>query len=826
MKHLSTLLSLTLAMPLMAETQSVTSFRYVGPYELQTPVLMDSTDVNGKSFDAASLLKQSINLHALAQGTELTTDSLLALPGSQAPYALHLVGFDLINRHYLEGSLQLAKAPAEYEIMIDGKAAGKNLALEPDLHHIVIKYLSKADRADSLQVKVDSKSPDFRIAADLTGKAPYTVRTQLNSLLYRGAELSPNGKYMIVTYYQRASPHDQYYTRIVERETMRIVWQGDDATWMPHTNRFYFTRRGLEGTELVTVDPATGLEEVLTRTLPSGRPVFAPTEDYLLMLNRESGPKEKNPDVFELIDPEDRQPGYRSRMNVTKYDLKTGLSQPITFGHNNVYVSSISPDGRQLVLSRRVGEVSAMRPTSFTDVYLMDVETLKLDTLVTHEGFASAGDISPDGRWLYFTGSAESFGRIGCTLPADKIPNEYDGQLFLMDLQTRELRPMTRDFNPAVTSCEWSTQDGHLYFIAENRDCVCLYRMNPADGQITEIPVPEEVIQSFSMAADAPVLAFYGVSASNSNRLYSIDTRLIGTRKQAQAVRLVDDLSKRNLEGIALSECLPWSFTNSIGDEITCRYYLPLGYEEGRQYPMIVNYYGGCSPTERTFESNYPQHSWSALGYVVLIVEPSGASGFSQEFGSRHVNTAGVDPARDIVEAVKTFCGDHPFVNDKKIGCIGASYGGFMTMYLPTVTDIFAACVAHAGISDHSNYWGYGDWGYTYSQVSMAESYPWTRKDLYVDQSPLYRADKIHTPILFTHGVIDNNVPYNNSLQMFTALKLLGRETALVGVTNQQHHILDYDKRIAWHNAIMAWFAKYLQDDPSWWEALYPKKDL
>ena len=239
-----------------------------------------------------------------------------------------------------------------------------------------------------------------------------------------------------------------------------------------------------------------------------------------------------------------------------------------------------------------------------------------------------------------------------------------------------------------------------------------------------------------------------------------------------------------------------------------------------------MNYYGGCTPTSRNFEGRYPHHAYAALGYVVYVIEPSGAIGFGQEFSARHVNTAGDYVADDIIEGTRRFCETHPYVNAKKIGCIGASYGGFMTQYLQTKTDLFAAAISHAGISDHTSYWGEGYWGYSYSEVSMANSYPWKDKELYVDHSPLYNADKIHTPLLFVHGDADHNVPVGESIQMFTALKLLGRETAMVLVKDQDHHILDYDKRIRWQATIFAWFAKWLQDDPAWWNSMYAPKSL
>ena len=97
---------------------------------------------------------------------------------------------------------------------------------------------------------------------------------------------------------------------------------------------------------------------------------------------------------------------------------------------------------------------------------------------------------------------------------------------------------------------------------------------------------------------------------------------------------------------------------------------------------------------------------------------------------------------------------------------------------------------------------------------------------MYTLQSPLFNADKINTPILFLHGTADTNVPIGESIQMFTALKLLGKPTAFVQVEGENHHILDYDKRILWNNTIYAWFAKWLKDQPEWWDALYPPKSL
>lgn len=174
--------------------------------------------------------------------------------------------------------------------------------------------------------------------------------------------------------------------------------------------------------------------------------------------------------------------------------------------------------------------------------------------------------------------------------------------------------------------------------------------------------------------------------------------------------------------------------------------YYPPGFDKNKKYPCIVNYYGGTSPITRNFGGRYPLNLYTAQGYIVYVLQPSGATGFGQEFSALHVNDWGTIVADEIIYGVNKFLAAHPFVDTTRLGCIGASYGGFMTMYLLTRTNIFSAAVSHAGISSISSYWGEGYWGYSYSAIASASSFPWNRKDIYVRQSPLFNADKIATP--------------------------------------------------------------------------------
>lgn len=810
-----TLIAFMSSLLAIAESMEVTMFRYAGPYAVTAPYMVNGTDVNAKPFDAKGLLDSYVSFEAL-KGAPLA-----ALPaagfGGEA-LTINLLGFTIENSRYAKGELKI-EGLENCQVYLNGKKLqGNKLELEPATHSVVIKFLAGGDFEAKPSIKVECEAEGI-ISLREDGLRKYTLKDVLHGTRFQNVSLSPCGKYLI-TGYTTSLPEGKSSrsTTVTELATGNIVARTSEGIrWMPATSRYWSIRTDASGRDIITTDPATGKETVFAHNIPDGHFQISPSEDYILYSVEQKGPAEKK-EIYEVIEPDDRQPGWRNRSYLAKYDLATGVMQQLTFGYSSTWVADISADGGKLLVMTGRSRLTE-RPTSLSSLYLMDVASLSMEPLVEDDGFINSAKFSPDGKSIAISGSPEALGGIGKNVKEGQTPSMYDYQLYIMTLADKKIVPVTREFNPNVGSYEWSEFDGNIYFTAENKDCKSLYRLNPSNGKIEQIPTQEDLVNRFTMASSAPVMVWYGQGASNSDRSYIIDL------KKGKS-SLLEDLSKDILEGVKLGECRPWNFTNSKGDEINGRYYLPADFDPSKKYPLIVNYYGGCSPTSRNFESRYPHHLYAAMGYVVYVVNPSGATGFGQEFSARHVNTAGNGPADDIVEGTKQFCKEHSFVDEKKIGCIGASYGGFTTQYLQTITDIFAAAISHAGISDHTSYWGEGYWGYSYSEVSMANSYPWSHRDLYVEQSPLYNAHKVNTPILFVHGDADTNVPVGESIQMYTALKLLGKETAMVLVKDQDHHILDYNKRILWQNTIFAWFAKWLQDDPTWWNAMYPPKTL
>ncbi|MBN2091531.1 S9 family peptidase, partial [candidate division KSB1 bacterium] len=422
---------------------------------------------------------------------------------------------------------------------------------------------------------------------------------------------------------------------------------------------------------------------------------------------------------------------------------------------------------------------------------------------------------SPDGQRFLVLAGPSTFGKLGVNVPKGMIPNDYDTQAYLFDTELKNGEAISRNFDPSINSAIWSEYNGQIYFNTTDHDFHRLYQYNLSTKAFTLINTNVDVVNSYDIARKSPRMVFLGQGAYQPEVVYTLDL-------QHQERRPLLDLEQINIKSIKFGNIDSWQFTNQRKVKIDGRIYYPPDFDAQKKYPCIVYYYGGTSPVTRNFGGRYPMEYYAAQGYVVYILQPSGAVGFGQAFSALHVNDWGKIVADEIIDGVKQFLKAHPFVDAKRVGCMGASFGGFMTQLLLTRTDIFAVAVSHAGISALSSYWGEGYWGYTYSAVATANSFPWNRKDIYVNQSPLFAADKIVTPLLLTHGASDTNVPPGESEQMYVALKLLGKTVEYLKFDGQNHFIADYGKRKLWTKSIIAWFDKWLKDQPQFWEELYP----
>ena len=792
-----------------AYSQKVTvvdKFNCAGPYNVYSPIF-ETKDAKGKAFDRKSLMD------AVPLKAKHTKEVAAGAIDINAGQSVSVFSFFINDLNFKKVDIEI-KGAKDYKAYLNGKESSlKGLKLEPKQHRIDIKILSKGEGKDSLFVNLKS---DTEVAWSLSAERYFGMEEVLYGNKLAAASISEDGKYIIASYSD--TDHKAKTTRttqLKEIATGKVIIEKAGIFWLNGGNE-YAWYENKDGNRQLWKSAINGTPTLVAENLPKGSLRFAPDFNFVIVTDEVEGPKE-DVDVYQIIHPDDRQAGWRNRSYLGIFDIASGTLNKLSFGSKSVYLMDISDDSRYLLVGIRNLQVQK-RPSTSTDICMVDLRNREIDTLISGDGFVSRAVFSPDAKSLLVTGSPEAFNGVGKNVEPGQTPNMYDIQMYLFDIASKRVRPLTKDFNPSIDGVSWNRCDGRIYVGATESEYKTLYSFD-INGKWKKLAQIPEVVTSWNLPVNGQTMCYVGGGASSPSKLYVKDI------KKDRDI-MWEDISVSRYENVKIGECHAWSFTNRLGDEIQGRFYLPAGFDASKKYPLIVNYYGGCTPTTRSLESRYPQHYYASLGYVVYVLQPSGAIGFGQKFSARHVETWGDYVADDIIEGVKKFCEAHPYVDANKIGCIGASYGGFMTQYLQTKTDIFACAISHAGISNIASYWGEGYWGYSYGHVASAESYPWNNPEMYTKHSPLFNADKIHTPLLLLHGAADTNVPHIESIQMFNALKILGREVAFVEVKGENHWIQEYSKRMKWSNTIMAWFQKYLKDDASWWNSLYPENNL
>ncbi|MCE5346124.1 MAG: S9 family peptidase [Bacteroidales bacterium] len=800
--------------------------------QLHLPFFADRQSVDGKQFDHAALLGSVMaDAAGIAQWQVFSpgTDSLISIVSGK-DQLLQLAGFvksdrwtkasinistDAIFELYLNGNkIKTQDKPAEKPVKVE-------LTLGTGVHGLLLKMISTG-KSLRLAAGITADNDAAKLTWTTNPKRTVTIHDILEGKSVSNARLSPSGKYLLIQSNEtlpgsgKSQPSFSVYDMELNRNLFAVRNNAFRADWLPETDRLYYQAEKDGYTDLFLWDMNTGVESLAASGIKSpGGIKWSPKEDYFLFMKNEEA--EKTGDLKRIFGNEDRIPGTRNRSYLYCYDLKTKIARPLTAGAESAELHDIRPDGARILFSTSRMDYSEV-PFSKQTLYELELGTMQLDTIWKDKLYSGYCQYSPDGTQLLVSGGPETFGNLGVKVSQGRIPNSYDTQLFLYNLKTRKVEALTRDFDPAVASAHWS-KDGRIYLTADELDYVNLYRCDPKKKDFRKINVPVDVITSVDFAANRGSAVFKGSSISTPEKLYTLDLT------SGKSTLLLDPKAEQ-IKEVEFGRTEEWNFVNTRGTTIYGRVYYPVDYDPAKKYPVIVNFYGGTTPTNRAFGGRYPKNIWAAGGYFVYVLQPGGSTGFGQDFSALHVNGWGREAIDDIIEGTRKFLEAFPSADSENTGCIGASYGGFTTMMLQTRTDIFKTAIAHAGISDITSYWGEGYWGYSYSSGATRNSYPWNRKDIYVDNSPLFNADQFKNSILLLHGTADTNVPVGESLQFYAALKILGREVEMVLVEGENHHILDYKKRLEWHDTIMAWFDKKLKNQPEHWKEMYPDKNM
>ena len=819
-----------------------------GPVQVHEPVFSDVKNINGATFSDGDLmghldvdLKQapsqgeSVKLMGQAfdwQQQGIPSDSVVAtgLSGRQ----MLVMGSYLKTDQWAKLKFTLS-TDALFELYIDGeqqkvkKSSGMaketfTAELHEGNHRIVMKMVTPEEQVKLAgKVSTEKEMEGLTLANSIHPERALNIYDILNGSDIESSSISSSGKYALISYShsQKGTSREtsHHVIKNLDKMTNVMVLRNPEIghiQWLPASDRLSYTQKYEGAHNLYLYNPQTGKEQVINRGIKDLHSYeWTPDEEHIIYARQWEA---KDPgDLKRIYGNEDRIPGFRDRSYLHLLEVESGHSRQITAGNLSARLHDIRPDSRKILFSTSYPDYTEV-PFSKQNLYEMDLQTMETDTIWKDRAYGGRCQYSPDGDQLLVQGAPQTFGDLGVNTADDQLPNSYDGQLYLYDLEANQAEALTQTFAPAVNAAHWKDART-LYLSVTEKEYTRLYRYTLGQETFEKISLQVEVMSDVDFARQQNRALYRGTGTTQPEALY-----LLNLDKEQST--LIDQPKKEELSEVTFGRTEPWNFTNNQGTTIDGRVYYPPQYDPDQQYPVIVYYYGGTSPTQRTFDGRYPKNIWAGKGYIVYVLQPSGATGYGQQFSALHVNGWGKEAIDDIIEGTRKFLDDHPSADEDRVGAIGASYGGFTTMLLQTRTDLFKTAVSHAGISSITSYWGEGYWGYSYNAGAATHSYPWNNKELYVDNSPLYNADNFNNSILLLHGTADTNVPVGESKQYYAALKILDKDVEMVLVDGENHWIIDYDKRIKWHHTITSWFDMKLKNEPALWQEMYPDKHL
>ncbi|WP_404341501.1 alpha/beta hydrolase family protein [Pseudoalteromonas mariniglutinosa] len=731
---------------------------------------------------------------------------------------LQALKFTASASRFSQGTLTL-KGIDKAQLFINGEKQQSQqhsyeLALSQGDHQIII-IAEQVANWHNVEIDYQAKTNNDRLTIHYNQTHGLSAKQLYDSPTITALSLSPDATQYITTtrYYQESSGNQARTVTELKNSNNQVVYrfesgQPSNITWSPDNNTLVYILDG----QLKQLHRKTLALNVIAENIQEADDFHYYDNNSLLFVWSKSPPADDNL-TKHYRGLQDRWSYARTTSQVYLMDIASGLSKPLSQGPQSHVIEDFNSKRGTVLLSRaqHTMQASVQPITELLEINITNAQTKLLGQYTTFNQAKYTGDD------IYIIAGPDFHDGIGRNLPTNMLANNYDGQLYLLTKQGTNILPLSKQFDPAIAQLSVLANGDALIKVTE-QDTIALYQFDLSKQRFIKLTTGLDVIEQFSHSKERnPSIIFSGTTASTPQQL----KRLKINKDKATIMWDSSPISYANTDVAKLEE---FNFTNNEGVEIQGRVYLPRNLDTTKKYPALVYYYGGTSPVTRGFTGRYPFNLWAEHGYVVYVLQPTGATGFGQEFSAKHVNAWGQFTANDIIQGTHALLDTYHFIDRKRIGNLGASYGGFMTMLLATKTDMFSASIAHAGISNITSYWGQGWWGYLYSGEASKNSFPWNNNQLYSQHSPVFHAEKVTTPLLLLHGDADTNVPVGESHTMYTALKLLGKDVELIEYKGANHQILARDKRFDWWDTMLAYFDKHLKDQPQWWQYLYPDK--
>ncbi|HYI09115.1 MAG TPA: S9 family peptidase [Thermoanaerobaculia bacterium] len=485
----------------------------------------------------------------------------------------------------------------------------------------------------------------------------------------------------------------------------------------------------------------------------------------------------------------------------TKLVAEAGYAAPGGGGSGGEAIAGEwTPDGQSIVFAAATGRnTSAYAEFSF-DLYRTSVNGGEPEKITTAKGSYGSPAFSPDGKTLYagFDPNNAKVYNLSRLVAFDWPP--VNGQL----KNERTVAQTDRSVDDFVISNDGKT----IYFSAEDSGLVKIYSVPASGGEAKLFMAPERgVYTGLAFAADAPVFVAQWGSSIDPAELVRIDT----TTKSHRNLTSFNVEAARNIDWAAPQHF--W-FTSKRGRKIHNLVITPAGFDPSKKYPLFVLIHGGAANMWRdqiTLRWNY--HLLAKPGYVMLLTNYTGSTGFGEQFARNIQGDPLRGPADELMEAADAAIAKYPFIDASRQVAGGASYGGHLANALEAWSGTrFKTLISHAGLVNLESQWATSD--VIFHREMVAGGPVWEQNEVWRTQSPARYANQFKTPMLLSVGEKDYRVPLNNTLEMWSLLQRVRVPSRLLVWPEENHWILNAENSRVFYKEVDEWLRKWVTPGP------------
>lgn len=617
--------------------------------------------------------------------------------------------------------------------------------------------------------------------------------------------LSPDGKSVLYTLSKRDMDDENYErtTHIwmigIEGSAGRQMTRGEKScsspAWFPDGRMFAFlSGRGEKGDDeggnqifFMSADggeawQVTHHEESIRsfEIAPDGQSLLFLAQDPLTK-EEEEARKKKDDEI--VVDDDFRM------THLWHFDIDKKESMRLTEGEFTVSDPQWSPDGGEILfVSRPTPKVD---DGYASDIWRVNLATKNKEKLYENPGPDSSPRWSPDGQKIAF--ASNSYPSTSTMLNKLLIIPAGGGDA------AEYLTDFDRDFGTPV----WSPDGDTIYWYAGDRTTLNLFALDLSSREVSRLEPPAGGNYQWELSEDGESWVWVHAGPQWPGELYTADT---GLRK---IIRLTETNTWLKQEGVWMGDVSTIRWKNSDGQWIEGVLTKPVNYEEGEDYPLILNPHGGPSGAA-TVSFRSLNHVLAGNGFMILQPNFRGSSNYGQKFVNANRKQWGIKDYDDCMTGVD-FCVDKGWADPERLICYGWSYGGYMSFWIVTQTDRFQAVSPGAGLPN------------LYSMYSTTDiprylewffGTPWDNEELYEKHSPIRYVKQVTSPVLILHGAEDARVPPSQAQEFYQALRDLDKEVTYVKYPREGHGIGEPRHQLDRINRYLEFFCKHVGLEP------------